>query len=76
MTTEYDIVAHTSINDFRELVQSRLNDGWDIEGNVVVTYEMTSNGGYGMQYTQAFTRISEDGVHTSPLPEPDDTGSY
>lgn len=34
---EYTVVIGSTITDFKIAVQNKLNDGWDISGNIVVS---------------------------------------
>lgn len=34
---EYTVVIGSTITDFKTAVQNKLNDGWDLSGNMVVS---------------------------------------
>lgn len=46
---EYTAVLGTTILDFKAMVQKKLDDGWDISGNLVISI----SGGF----VQAMTRV-------------------
>lgn len=46
---EYTVVIGTTIADFKAMVQNKLDDGWDISGNLVISI----SGGF----VQAMTRV-------------------
>lgn len=45
---EYTVVIGSTITEFKTAVQNKLNDGWDLYGNLVISI----NGGF----VQAMTR--------------------
>lgn len=46
---EYTVVIGATIADFKAMVQKKLDDGWDISGNLVISI----SGGF----VQAMTRV-------------------
>lgn len=57
---EYTLIVAQTQQELIDAVNGHLSKGWDIEGNIAVTYEPPVNGhDYGMQYTQAMLRIKD-----------------
>lgn len=51
----YKLIAATDVQTFNQLMNEALEDGYDIEGQLVVTPHRDSTG-YGMQYSQGMLR--------------------
>ena len=58
--TDFDIVQEIESSDFIREVKSKLDEGWELHGHMLVVPFADEDEGHGLRYIQAITKDSSE----------------
>lgn len=73
MNTEYTILNSLDSQAIELWVNDLLSKGWELYGDLQVTYQVNSPPASRLRYTQAMIRVTTSDYARTSLPEPNKT---